>query len=308
MSKSWLITGTSSGLGRAMTERLLDRGDRVVATVRRGDALADLQKKHGKALSVLKLDLTDIVGMRETVAQAWAGISRIDIVVSNAAYGLVGAAEELTDAQIDHQIATNLTGSIQFIRAVLPHLRQQGGGRIVQVSSEGGQVAYPSFSLYHATKWGIEGFIESVAQEVKSFGIDFLIAEPGPTATKFGAGIVMAPAIDAYAETPAGAVRRAVRERTFEIKGDADRTVDALIAATDSATPPFRIVLGGTAYTNLTRELARRLTEIEAQRDTAYSADGDAAITPAGDPSRAAPAMQSLAGVAQHTSQTPPHS
>jgi NAD(P)-dependent dehydrogenase (short-subunit alcohol dehydrogenase family) len=275
MSKSWLITGTTSGLGRTMTERLLDRGDRVVATVRRDDALADLQQKHGEVLSVLRLDLTDIEGMRATVAHAWRDLGRIDVVVSNAAYGLVGAAEELTDTQIDHQIATNLTGSIQFIRAVLPHLRRQGGGRIVQVSSEGGQMAYPSFSIYHATKWGIEGFIESVAQEVAPFGIDFLIAEPGPTATKFGAGIVMAPAIDAYAETPAGAVRRAVLERTFDIKGDAGRTVDALIAAADSATPPFRIALGSTAYTNLTRELARRLAEIEAQRDIAFGADRD---------------------------------
>ncbi|MFT4510595.1 SDR family oxidoreductase [Caballeronia sp. 15711] len=295
MSKSWLITGTSSGLGRTMTKRLLDRGDRVVATVRRADALADLQHKHGEALSVLKLDLTDIEGMRATVAHAWGQLGRIDVVVSNAAYGLVGAAEELTDTQIDHQIATNLTGSIQFIRAVLPHLRRQGGGRIVQVSSEGGQVAYPSFSLYHATKWGIEGFIESVAQEVASFGIDFVIAEPGPTATKFGAGIVMAPAIDAYAETPAGAVRRAVLERTFDIKGDAGRTVDALIATADSAKPPFRIALGSVAYTNLTRELARRLTEIEAQRDIAFGADRDAVTAP----------LQSLGGVEAQTSPTP---
>ena len=199
-------------------------------------------------------------------------------VVSNAAYGLVGAAEELTDVQIDRQIATNLTGSIQLIRAVLPHLRQQGGGRIVQVSSEGGQMAYPSFSLYHATKWGIEGFVESVAQEVASFGIDIMIAEPGPTATNFGAGIVMAPPMDAYQGTPSGAVRCAVNERTFEIKGDAGRTVNALIAAADSVKPPFRLALGSTAYINLTRELTRRLTEIEAQRDGAFSADRDAVV------------------------------
>jgi short-subunit dehydrogenase len=143
------------------------------------------------------------------------------------------------------------------------------------VSSEGGQMAYPSFSLYHATKWGIEGFIEAVAQEVAPFGIDFLIAEPGPTATNFGTGIVMAPPIAAYEATPAGAVRRAVSGRTFEIKGDAGRTVDALIAAADRAKPPFRLPLGSTAYVDLTRELARRLAEIEAQREVAFSADQD---------------------------------
>jgi NAD(P)-dependent dehydrogenase (short-subunit alcohol dehydrogenase family) len=285
MSKTWLITGTSSGLGRVMTERLLDRGDRVVATVRRDDALADLQQKHRENLSVMRLELTDPDGVRATVGQAFRRSGPIDVVVSNAAYGLVGAAEELTDAQIDHQIATNLTGSIQLIRAVLPHLRQQGGGRIVQVSSEGGQTTYPAFSLYHATKWGIEGFVETVAQEVASFGIDFIIAEPGPTATNFGAGIVMAPPIVAYEGTPAGAVRRAVKERTFEIKGDAGRTVSALIAAADSAEPPFRLALGSTAYTNLTREWTRRLTEIEAQRDIAFSADRDAVMPAATYPS-----------------------
>ena len=280
MSKTWLITGTSSGLGRVMTERLLDRGDRVAATVRHADALADLQQKHGESLSVMTLDLTDSDSIRAAVDRAFRHFGRIDVVVSNAAYGLVGAAEELTDAQIDRQIATNLTGSIRLIRAVLPHLRQQGGGRIVQVSSEGGQIAYPSFSLYHATKWGIEGFVESVAQEVAPFGIDFMIAEPGPTATKFGAGIVMASPLVAYEGTPAGAVRRAVSERSFEIKGDAGRTVDALIAAVDSEKPPFRLPLGSTAYANLTRELARRLAGIEAQRDVAFSADRDA-VAPA---------------------------
>ena len=277
MAKTWLITGTSSGLGRAMTERLLDRGDRVAATVRRDDALADLQQKHPDSLSVTRLDLTDTDGIRAAVGEAFRRLGRIDVVVSNAAYGLVGAAEELTDAQIDQQIATNLTGTIQLIRAVLPHLRQQGGGRIVQVSSEGGQVVYPAFSLYHATKWGIEGFVETVAQEVAPFGIDCMIAEPGPTATKFGAGIVMAPPLPAYEATPAGAVRRAVKERSFDIKGDAGRTAGAIIAAADSVKPPLRLPLGSTAYENLTRELARRLAEVEAQRDVAFSADRDAA-------------------------------
>jgi NAD(P)-dependent dehydrogenase (short-subunit alcohol dehydrogenase family) len=116
-------------------------------------------------------------------------MGRIDVIVSNAGYGLFGAAEEVTDAQVDRQIATNLTGSIALIRAALPHLRRQGGGRIVQVSSEGGQIAYPGFSLYHATEWGIEGFVEAVAQEVAPFGIRFILAEPGATATSFGAAL-----------------------------------------------------------------------------------------------------------------------
>src|SRR5699024_5265960 len=126
--------------------------------------------------------------------------------------------------------------------AVLPHLRGQGGGRIMQVSSEGGQIAYPNFSLYHASKWGIEGFIESVAQEVAPFGIDFIIAEPGPTGTQFGASLARPAPMTVYDDTPAGAVRRAVADGSFVVKGDAERTVAAMISAVDEANPAFRLV------------------------------------------------------------------
>ena len=275
MSKTWLITGASSGLGREMTAQLLKRGDRVVATVRREEALADLARQHGASLTVLKLDVTDVGRTRSAMEDAFAKAGRIDVVVSNAAYGLFGAAEELTDEQIEHQIATNLTGSIQVIRAALPHLRRQGGGRIVQVSSEGGQIAYPNFSLYHATKWGIEGFIESVAQEVAPFGIDFIIAEPGPTGTSFGANLVRPAPMAIYEDTPAGAVRRAIDSGSFDIKGDAARTVEAIIAAADLDTPALRLTLGSMAYETISKALAERLASLEAQRDIALSADRD---------------------------------
>jgi len=273
MGKTWFITGASSGLGRIMTERLLARGDRVVATVRRDGALADLEQRHVDTLVVAKLDVTDTHRIRATVAEAFRSMGRIDVVVSNAGYGLFGAAEELTDAQIDHQIATNLTGSVQLVRAVLPHLRQQGGGRIVQVSSEGGQIVYPGFSLYHATKWGIEGFIEAVAREVAPFGIDFIIAEPGPTVTNFGASLVSPTAMDVYDDTPVGVIRRTRDEGNFVLKGDAGRTVDAIIVAADSQTPALRLALGSTAYEDIVRELSKRLAAIEAQRSVAFSAD-----------------------------------
>ena len=273
--KTWLISGASSGLGRLMTQRLLARGDRVVATVRRAGALGDLQREYGDRLVVASFDLTDTVGMRAAVDGAFRHMGRLDVVVSNAGYGLFGAAEEFTDAQIEHQIATNLTGSIQLIRAALPHLRRQGGGRIVQVSSEGGQIAYPGFSVYHATKWGIEGFIESVAQEVAPFGIDFIIAEPGPTGTNFGASLVRAKPLDVYGDTPAGEVRRAIGGGSFVIKGDAERTVNAIIAAADEASPALRLTLGSTAYNSISDALARRLAAIEAQQEVAFSADRD---------------------------------
>lgn len=271
MSKTWLITGASAGLGRMLTERLLARGDRVAATVRREVALDDLRSRHGERLRVFTLDVSDVQAIRARVDEAFLAMGRIDVVVSNAAYGLFGAAEELEDAQIDRQIATNLTGSIQLIRAVLPHLRGQGGGRIVQVSSEGGQIAYPNFSLYHATKWGIEGFVEAVAQEVGPFGIDFLIVEPGPTHTNFGANLDQAEPLDCYADTPSGAVRRALATGDFGSFGDAGKTVDAMIPAMDAPNPPLRLALGQSAYDSIRKALAERLRSVESQRDVALS-------------------------------------
>lgn len=273
MSKNWLITGTSTGLGRLMVQQLLARGDRVAATLRRPGALDDLQSQYGEQLQVLVLDVTDVEQVKTVVAQAFQRLGRIDVAVSNAGYGLFGAGEEISDAQIDRQIATNLTGSIHFIRALLPRLRQQGGGRIVQISSEGGQIAYPNFSLYHATKWGIEGFVQSVSQEVAPFGIDFIIAEPGPTATNFGSALDVAKPMDCYDSTPAGDVRRAIAGGSFVIRGDAGKTTDAIIAAADSTHPPLRLALGSTAYDSIARGLAERLRTLEANKAVTLSVD-----------------------------------
>lgn len=277
MAKTWLITGTSTGLGRLFTERLLERGDRVVATLRREGALDDLRALHGDRLQQLTFDVTDTSAMRASVSQAFRIAGRIDVVVSNAGYGLFGAAEEASDEQIERQLATNLTGSIQFIRAVLPYLRAQGGGRIVQVSSEGGQIAYPCFSLYHATKWGIEGFVESVAQEVAPFGIDFIMAEPGPTATHFAEGLDRTSTMSIYEDTPAGELRRALATGAFTIKGDAGNTIDAIIKTTDMPKPPLRLALGSTAYDTISNALNERIQSLQAYKDVALSADVDAA-------------------------------
>lgn len=273
MLKTWLITGASSGLGLEMTQQLLDKGHRVVATARRVGTLTKLAQEYGGRLDIVELDLVEPRSIDSAVKGSFQRQDRIDVIVSNAGYGLFGAAEELTNEEIDRQIATNLVGSIHLIRAALPHLRRQGGGRIVQVSSEGGQIAYPGFSLYHATKWGIEGFIEAVAQEVAPFGVDFIIAEPGPTGTNFGANLVLAETMDVYDDTPAGAVRRAITDGSFEIKGDAARTVAAIISAAESEKPPLRLALGSTAYSSISQALSTRLSALEAQREVADSAD-----------------------------------
>ena len=275
MSQTWFITGTSTGIGWHLTERLLARGDRVAATVRRAEVLQDLKARHGDRLWLAPLDVTDLEGVRDVMARAFADLGRIDTIVSNAGYGLFGAGEEVSDVQIKQQLDTNLLGSIAVIRAALPHLRAQGGGRIMQVSSEGGQIAYPSFGLYHATKWGIEGFVEAVAQEVAPFGITCTIVEPGPAATGFSTNAVRADAMEAYAETPAGAIRRALLSGGFAIRGDADKMAQAMIDCADSGRAPRRLLLGAEAYGRVHAGLTARLAELEAQKDIAFSTERD---------------------------------
>lgn len=282
MQRTWFITGTSSGFGRLMTEQLLARGDRVAATLRTPAALDDLRERYPQQLWIARLDVTDHDAIRAVMAQAFAELGRIDVVVSNAAYGLFGAAEEVSDAQVRRQVDTNLVGSIQLIRAALPHLRRQGGGRVIQVSSEGGQMAYPDFSIYHATKWGIEGFVESVAQEVAPFGIEFTLAEPGPTATGFASGLDIAPAMEDYTDTPAGAVRRAIADGSFTLPGDAHRMAAIMIDSVDQVPAPRRITQGGGAYDTICAALTQRLAALEAQKAFAHAADLQAAGRAAG--------------------------
>ncbi|WP_126947191.1 SDR family oxidoreductase [Xanthomonas sp. BRIP62418] len=277
MSRTWLITGASSGFGRGLVETLLARGDRVAATVRRAGALADLQAAHGDALTVLQLDLRDSAAVRETVTRAFQALGRIDVLVSNAGYGTLGAAEAATDAQVRDLIDTNLIGSITLIQAALPHLRRQGGGHVVQVSSEGGQIAYPGFSLYHASKWGIEGFIEAAAQEVAGFGIHFTLAEPGPARTNFGASLVRTDIPSDYRGTPVDALSRALDDGSWVIVGDPQRMVAAMIACTEASPPPFRLVMGTAAYHAIREALTTRLAALEDQRDIALSTDSPAA-------------------------------
>ena len=275
MIKTWFVTGASSGFGRILTEKLLARGDRVAATVRRASSLDDLRVQHGDRLWIATLDVTDADAGRRVIDRAFAELGRIDVIVSNAGYGLFGAAEEATDAQVQHQIDTNLVGSISVIRACLPHLRAQGGGRVLQVSSEGGQIAYPSFSLYHASKWGIEGFVEAVAKEVAPFGIAFTLVEPSPTGTNFGAGLVRPEPMAAYENTPVGEIRRALASGAFKVTGDAEKMVSTMIASADSDSPPLRLTLGSIAFGSIQKALADRLAALESQKAIAISTDVD---------------------------------
>jgi NAD(P)-dependent dehydrogenase (short-subunit alcohol dehydrogenase family) len=272
--RTWFITGISSGFGRLMAERLLSRGDRVAGTIRRQAAVDDLKTHYGDRLWTAELDMTDAAGIRAVVNRAFTELGRIDVLVSNAGYGLFGAAEELSDEQIDHQIATNLAGPIHLVRAAVPHLRAQGGGRIIQISTYGGLVAMAGGSLYHASKWGGEGFFEAMMQELAPFDIGVTIVEPGGARTEFRFGSAqIGTKMEAYQGTPAGMVHTVLQDRSRLPIGDPAKMVEIIIASADQSPAPKRIVLGSDSYAAIMKALSDRLANIEGQKETAVSTD-----------------------------------
>ena len=211
------------------------------------------------------------------MADAFAALGAIDVIVSNAGYAVFASVEEATDEQIQRVIDTNLLGSIHVIRAALPHLRAQGHGRILQVSTAGGQTTYPNFSYYHASKWGIEGFCDTVAREIAPFGISLTIVEPGATPTGFGRALDTAPIMAEYEKTPAGEVRRAIAGGAFSLPNDPQKIAQAMIDLVDCGARRCASRSGPTPTTTCTPSLTARLAELEAQRDVAFSVVSEAA-------------------------------
>lgn len=271
--KTWFITGTSTGIGRALTEKLLVQGHRVAATVRKPEALEDLKKQYGDNLWIAKLDVTDKSQIRNVIKSAFQDLGQIDVVVNNAGYALFCAVEEASDEQIKQQIETNIIGSIQVIRAALPFLREQGRGRILQVSSAGGQTTYPNFSYYHLTKWAVEGFCDTLAKEVAPLNIGVTIIEPGAHKTSFGTGMETAPIMEAYDKTPAGDVRRLVEAGNFPLKGDVNKTVQEIINCVEISPAPLRLALGGDAYRDMRASLIARLEALDNQKEIALASE-----------------------------------
>jgi NAD(P)-dependent dehydrogenase (short-subunit alcohol dehydrogenase family) len=272
--RTWLITGVSSGFGREMTEQLLERGDRVAGTVRNLDSVADLSDTYGDRFWSAHLDVTDTSAIRTVVDTAFRALGTIDVVVNNAGYGLFGAAEEFTDEQIVHQIATNLLGSIQVVRAALPHLRSQQQSRIIQISSFGGQATLPGGSMYHAGKWGIEGFSEALMIELAPFNIGVTIVEPGGARTNFRHGSAqLAPAMQAYAGTPAAGARAMLADESRPSPGDPAKMATLIINSVDLNPAPKRLVLGSDSYGILVDALSQRLADVENQKEQAASTD-----------------------------------
>lgn len=268
---TFFITGASRGLGRELTEQVLARGDRVAATLRRPEQLDDLAERYGDRLWTRRLDVTDTGELERAIAEAFADHDRIDVVVSNAGYGVFGVAEDLSDAQVEGMLATNLTASIQLARRVVPHLRDQGGGVLVQMSSMGGHITFPGFAIYHATKWGIEGYLDALAKEVAPFGIHTMLVEPGMVRTSFYDAAEQVPLSMPYRGGPADVPPVPVEDMAGSQSGVAHATIEAAL----SDSPPRRLLLNSDAFEWVTDALRQRLADFEGQRDVALSADHD---------------------------------
>lgn len=271
-NRTWFITGISSGFGRAMTEQLLASGRTVIGTVRNTAKVQELIDRYPDTFDCRILDVTNVPQIHEVVDGAWADHKEIDVIVSNAGYGLFGAAEELTDEEVDKIIATNLTGSIDFIRANLPYLRKQGHGRIIQISSYGGTVAFAANSLYHATKFGINGFCESVAQEVGKFGIGVTIVEPGGARTEFRYGSAQVANLMPEYDHVHGFLDMLDPAKGLA-PGDPEKMAARIIESANQEPAPLHMVLGSQALAATIDRAKERLAAYEGQTELAASTD-----------------------------------
>ena len=272
MSKTWLITGVSSGFGYEMTKQLLESGNTVIGTVRNTGKVEELITKYPETFDCRILDVTNVPAIHATVDAAFTKHDKIDVIVSNAGYGLFGAAEELTDAEVDHIIATNLTGSIVLIRSALPYLRKQESGNIIQISSYGGQVAFAANSMYHATKFGIEGFCESVAQEVAKFNIRVTIVEPGGARTEFRYGSAKVAKLTPEYDHVHGFLNMLDPAKGLA-PGDPAKMARRIIESVENPNTPLHMVLGSQALSATIQRLEERIAAYKAQTEIAASTD-----------------------------------
>lgn len=272
MSKTWLITGVSSGFGYEMTKQLLEKGDVVIGTVRNKAKVEELIEDYSVNFDCQILDVTDFERIHTFVPEMFEKHGRIDVVVNNAGYGLFGAAEELDYVNIQKILDTNLTGPIMIIHDSLPYLRKQGGGRIIQLSSYGGQVAYAANSMYHATKFGIEGFCESVAQEVAKFNIGITIVEPGGARTEFRYGSAHVAELMPEYDHVHGFLNMLDPAKGLA-PGDPAKMAARMIESVEKEPAPLRMVLGSQALTATITRLRERVADYETQTELAASTD-----------------------------------
>ncbi|GAB1511210.1 SDR family NAD(P)-dependent oxidoreductase [Actinophytocola sp. KF-1] len=279
MSKVWFVTGSSRGLGRHFVEAALSRGDKVAATARNTESLRDLVARHGDAVLPLEVDVTGRAAVFDAVDRALAHFGRLDVVVNNAGYAQVGAVEELTEQDLRAQMETNLFGAVWVIQAVLPHLRAQRSGHIVQLSSAAGLIAMPLGGAYHASKWALEGLNEALAGEVAEFGIKVTVVEPGGFATRNGKN--PDPLANGHMATPDpaydGLRARLAAFTGKQPAGDPAAAAQALLKVVDADEPPLRILFGLGFHPLLQQTYADRLKTWADWQDLSAEAQGGTA-------------------------------
>ncbi|HEY4289254.1 MAG TPA: SDR family NAD(P)-dependent oxidoreductase [Puia sp.] len=270
--KVWFITGASRGFGRIWADAALKRGDKVAATARKLASIADLNEKYGENVLTLELDVTRPEQVKTAVAQAHAHFGRLDIVLNNAGYSLVGTIEEGSADEVRALYETNIFGPLSVVRAVLPLLRKQGGGHILGVSSNLGHVTMPVIGYYCSSKWAFEAIHESLAEEVRQFGIKVTIIEPGAYATEFGSqdSLKFATGLDIYGDFKTQFFGRL---KDLE-RGDPNATPGALFKIVDSENPPLRFFLGSHNLPAVRAAYAERLATWEAWESVSSSAQG----------------------------------
>lgn len=268
----WLITGCSTGLGRALTEAVLERGEIVVATARKPQQLKDLAQQHGDRILVLPLDVTKPSDVQAAVNQTIATFGGIDVLVNNAGYGVFGAVEEVSDIDVRRQFETNIYGALDVTRAVLPHLRRQRSGRILNISSSGGFVGFPGAGIYCASKFALEGWSEALAKEVAPLGIHVTIIEPGAFRTEFNGKPLVLPnqTIDDYTAT-SGQMLQWLRQMDGQQPGDPKKAAAAMIQVVNSPNPPLRLVLGADVLDAIHAKLATVVAELADWKDVSIN-------------------------------------
>jgi NAD(P)-dependent dehydrogenase (short-subunit alcohol dehydrogenase family) len=269
---TWFITGASSGIGHALARAAAARGDNVVALARDLASVApDLSKDPARVLA-LTVDVRRSTEVQDAVDRAVAKFGRIDIVANNAGYGLFGAVEEATDEQARGIFDTNVFGVLNVLRAVLPVLRAQRSGHVLQGSSYYGRVAHPGVGLLAATKYAVEGMTDALVGELAPLGIKVTLVEPGPTATAFVANLKLADTLADYDPT-VREVQKAIGELPPETFNTPERVAEAILAAVDAEEPPLRLVTGMTAYEQISTALQSQIDEMTAWRGISEAVD-----------------------------------
>ncbi|MBD2306608.1 SDR family NAD(P)-dependent oxidoreductase [Chroococcidiopsis sp. FACHB-1243] len=271
-SRVWLITGSSSGFGRAIAQAVLDRGEKVVVTARNPQNVEDIQTKYPDRALAVQLDVTQPEQVKAAVETAIAKFGCIDVLVNNAGYGTMGALEELSDEATRRQFETNVFGALNMMRAVLPSMRQHRSGYILNLSSVGGFVSFPGAGIYCATKFALEALSEALVKEVESLGIKIIIVEPGAFRTDFnGRSLVLADTQIADYEPIVGGFRQWLQDMDGKQPGDPVKAAEAMIQAVNSDNPPLRLALGADAVGAIETKLESVKAEMEAWKDVAVN-------------------------------------